>query len=216
MEQRKLLGLGLRLLGVAVIGYVVYAVFGSLFPTDSWPPKNEQEEEKLIAGYKEKLALPDNPFSTRKPEDIPVYLSRIIDHDARKGDVKSARDYIGQAIGQKVDGQVETLVRSEEARALIDKVRNALKKQEELNGIVAQYEKRPGAEAAPDVREKFDREFRARVEQFCRIPFDAAVCPEQAEEIARTFKAKLEPAGKDPRLKDVIADIEKNCLPPRK
>jgi hypothetical protein len=215
-ENRKILGLGLRLLAVAAIVYVIYIVFGSLFPKDTWPPKDEKEEEKLIAGYKDKLAMPDNPFNTRKPEDVPVYLSRIIDHEIKKGNLKSARDYIAQAIAQKVDGQVDSLAISEEAKALLAKMRSALKKRDELNGLVALYDKRPGADAAPEVKEKFDREFKELADQFCRTPFDAAACPEQAEEIARTYKAKLEPAGKDPRLKDVIADIDRNCLPPGK
>ena len=100
MERRKLMGLGLRLLGVAVIGYVVFSVFSSLFPKDTWPPKDEQDEEKIIGGYKERLAIPDNPLSTRKPEDTPVFLSRIIDHDVKKGNLKSAHD-IGQASTRK-------------------------------------------------------------------------------------------------------------------
>jgi len=216
MEKHKILGLGLRLLGVAAIIYVIYVAFGSLFPKDTWPPKDEQEEEKIIAGYKNTLAIPDNPFSPRKPEDIPTYLSRIIDHDIKKANLKSARDYILQAIDRKVDGQVEASPISDEAKALIAKVRNALKKRDELNGLVAAYEKRPVADAAADVKEKFDREFRGLADQFCRTPFDATACPEQAEEIARTYKAKLEAAAKDPRLKEVIAEIEKNCLPPKK
>jgi hypothetical protein len=215
-QQRKILGLGLRLLGVAAIIYVIYLAFGSLFPKDPWPPRDEQDEEKIIAGYKNTLAIPDNPFSPRKPEDIPKYLSRIIDHEVKKANLKSAREYILNAIDRKVDGQVESLATSEESKTLIATVRSGLKKRDELNGLVAQYEKRPKDDAPADVRAKFDQEFRGLADQFCRTPFDAAACPEQADEIAGTYKAKLEPAAKDPRLKDVIADIEKNCLPPKK
>jgi hypothetical protein len=213
MEQRKILGLALRLLAVAAIVYVVYVAFGALFPKDTWPPRDEKDEEKIIAGYKDKLSMPDNPFNSRKPEDVPVYLSRIIDHDIKKGNLKSARDYVAQAIGQKVDGQVESLASSAETKGLIGKIRSALQKRDELNGLVALYDKGPRADAPQDAKEKFDREFKDLADQFCRTPFDAAACPEQAEEIARTYKAKLQPAGKDPRLKDVSADIEKNCLP---
>ena len=120
MERRKLMGLGLRLLGVAVIGYVVFSVLRlGFFPKDTWPPKDEQDEEKIIGGCKERLAIPDNPLSTRKPEDTPVFLSRIINHDVKKGNLKSAHDCIGQASTRKWTAESETLTKSDDAKRLI-------------------------------------------------------------------------------------------------
>jgi hypothetical protein len=210
MEHRKFLWLTVRMLAAAGVIWVVYAVFSSLFPkAPSWPPEDEKEEEKAIAAYKEQLAIPDNPFSSRKPEDIPVYLSRIIDYDVKKGNLKEARGYIAQAINQKLDGQVESLATAEAAKELIAKVRSATKKQDDLNAIVARYEKRPGADAAKEDRDKFDREFKDLADQFCRTPCDAKSCPEQADEIVKTYKARLEPHRQDPLLKEIAADIEK-------
>lgn len=209
MDNRKLFWL--FLLPAAGVIFVVYFVFSPLSPKDTWPPKNEEEEAKLIAGYKDKLATPDNPFSSKKPEDIPIYLSRIIDHDVKKGNLKSARDYITQAIGQKLDGQVESLAGNADAKALIAKVRSGVKKRDDLNAVVAKY-----ADAPKDTQAKFDRELAELSNQFCKTPFDPVACPELADEIVKTYKTRLEPARQDARLKDVIAEVEKNCMPPKK
>src|SRR5262245_43414405 len=135
MDNRKLFWL--LLLPAAGILFVVYFVFSPLSQQkDTWPPKDEEEEAKLIVGYKAKPSTPQNPYSAQKHEDIPVYLSHIIDHDVKKGNLKSARDDITQAIGQKLDGQVESLAGNAEAKALIAKVRNGVKKRDGLNAFV--------------------------------------------------------------------------------
>jgi hypothetical protein len=199
----------IKLAAAAGIAYVVYLGFSSLFPRDSWPPKDEGEEKELIAGYKQKLRMGDSPLSPRTPEDTARYLSRIIDYEVQKGERKTGREYVTQAIGQKMDDRVETLVSRSESKDLIAKMRNALRKRDDLVRLIALYQRRPADTASQDVKDKFDREFKELSAQYCATPFDASACPELAAEIGKRFRADLEAAKRDPRLEEVVEETKK-------
>ena len=154
-----------------------------------------------------------SPLSPRTPEDTALYLGRIIDHEVKKGELKSGRRYITWAITEKVDGQVESIANRAESKAWIAQVRSAVEKRDGLARVVAHYERRPGEAAGQEVRDKFDRELQGLSAQFCGTAFDPAACPELAAEIATTYKAKLEAAKRDPRLREVMEEVERNCLP---
>jgi hypothetical protein len=204
---------GIKLLAAVGVAYVVHLSFGSLFPQDSWPPKNESEEKEFIARYKQKLRMGDSPVSPRTPEDTARYLSRIIDYEVQKGERKVGREYITQAISQKMDDRVESLTSRSESKDLIAQMRNALKKRDDLTRLIALYERRPGNTTSKELKDKFDQELKELSAQFCRIGFDPSACPEMADEIDKLYKAKLVPVKQDPRLKDVVEETEKNCLP---
>jgi len=216
MEKRNIelaVVTGIKFLAAAGVAYVAYLGFGPLFHQDSWPPKNEREAEELIARYKQKLRMGDSPLSPRTPEDTARYLGRIIDHEVKKGELTSGRDYITQAINQKMDNQVESLTTWPESNGLIAKMRNAVKKHDDLIRVGGHYKRRPGEATGKEAKDKFDRELQTLAAQFCETPFDLSVCPELAEEIGKTYKAKLEAAKQDPRLKNVVDELERNCLP---
>jgi hypothetical protein len=219
MDRRNIelsLSVGVRVLaaaGLAYVFYVFYLGFGAWFTQDPWPPKNEWEEEQIVARCKQKLRRGDSPLSPRTPADTALCLARIIDHEVKRGELKSGREYITLAIQQKLDGRVESVAGRAESRALIAKVRSGVEKRDGLDRVVAHYERRPAEAAGQEVKEKFDQDLQGLTEQFCREPFDPAACPELAEEIATTYKAKLEAAKRDPRLREVVEEVEKNCLP---
>jgi hypothetical protein len=198
---------GIKVLAALGVVWVVYQGVGSLFPQDSWPPKDERAEKEMIAKYKAKLAMGDSPLSPRTPDDTARYLSRIIDFEVQKGEPKVGREYIVQAIGQKMDDRVESLTNRPESKELIVKMRNALKKRDELSGLISFYGRRPGATASKEQNEKFERDFKELSAQYCRISFDPSACPEVAEEIEKMYRAKLEPAKQDPRWKDVVESM---------
>lgn len=200
--------------GAAVcVVYVLYSYMFSLFTEDAWPPKNETQEAAIIAQYKKKLAIGDNPLAPRKPEEIPVFYQRIIDFDVKKGDLKSARDYTAKAIAQRIDQQIESLTRSPGTRTLITVVRNGTQKRDALEKLIAKYEQRPANTANAETKEQFEMDWKDAVQHFTTIPFDAANCPEIAEEIARLYQAKVVAAKEDPRMKTVLVDIAQSCLP---
>lgn len=130
---------GLKAVAVGVVIFVVYRVVGFLLPRDNWPPRNEVEEAKAIAGYKQKLAIADNPLSPRKPEDLPVFYQRIIDYDLKKGDLKSAREHIGNAFRLGIDESVEAMTQSPETKRLLLATRSANKKRDRLQKLIALY-----------------------------------------------------------------------------
>ncbi len=204
---------GIKLLAAVGVAYVVYLGVSSLFTPDSWPPKDEKEEQEMIARYKEKLRMGDSPLSPRTPEDTARYLSRIIDYEVQKGEPKVGREYITQAIRQKMDERVETLASRPESKDLIGKMRNGLKKRDDLARLIALYERRPGNTVSREVKDRFDRELKELSAQFCGTAFDPSACPELAEEMGKMYQARREPARQDPRLKDVVAEIERYCLP---
>jgi hypothetical protein len=216
MDKRNLelafLG-GAGLLAIAGVVYVVHQGLSSLSaPRDSWPPKNERDEGEQVALYKQKLRTPDNPFSPRSPEDTAVFLSRVIDHEVKKGELPSGREYATQAIQHQLDGRVESLAARPESRALIARVRDGTKKRDALTRLLALYERRPREAAGKEAVRKFDQELEGLSAQFCGIPFDAAACPELAEEIGKLYQGRLGAAKQDARLKQVVQDIETNCL----
>jgi hypothetical protein len=204
---------GVVLIGLAIVFAIVAALLAVhlmvdyLCTQDSWPPRDEQEEKAFIARYKKKLRMGDSPLSPRTPEDTACYLSRIIDYEVLKGERKVGREYILQAISEKLDNRVESLTTRSEAKDLIVKMRNGLKKRGDLARLIALYERRPGNTAAKELKEKFDQELTELSAQYCGIAFDPAACPELAEEIEKMYKAKLEPAKEDPRLKEVVAEF---------
>ena len=201
---------GIKLFAAVAIAYVAYTWINSLFTQDSWPPNDDREEKAMIAGYKQKLRVADNPLSPRTPEDTARYLSRIIDYEVQKGEPKVGREYITQAISQKMDERVEALASCPESRELIAKMRNAVRKREDLTRLIALYERRPGrCGRAGRQKDKFDLDLKAASAQYCGIAFDPSACPEMAEEIRKMVKAKLESVKQDPRLKDVVAEILK-------
>src|SRR4051794_38736863 len=110
---------GIKVIAAVGIAYVVFLWVSSLFTQDSWPPRDDREEKAMIAGYKQKLRVGDNPLSPRTPEDTARYLSRIIDYEVKKGDRKVGREYITQAISQKMDDRVEALASHAESKTLI-------------------------------------------------------------------------------------------------
>jgi hypothetical protein len=219
MDRRNIelsLAVGVRVLavtGLASVCYLFYLGFGGWFTQDPWPPKDEHEEKQIIARYKQKLLRGDSPLSPRTPEDTALYLGRIIDHEVKTGQMKSGWEYITQAIQQKLDGRVESIATKAESRALIAKLRSGVEKQDGLARVVAHYERRPAEAAGQEVRDRFDQDLRALSAKFCGAPFDPAACPELAEEMATTYKAKLEGAKCDPRLWEVVEEVERNCLP---
>jgi hypothetical protein len=198
---------GIKLLAAVGIAYIAYQGFSSLFPKDSWPPRDEREEQEMIAAYKQKLRMGDSPLSPRTPEDTARYLSRIIDHEVKKGERKVCREYIAQAITQKMDDRVESLASRSESKHLIARMRDALKKRDDLARLIALYERRPGDTVSKEQKDRFDQELKELSAQYCRTAFDPTACPEVAEEISNLYRAKLEPAKQDPRLKDVVGDI---------
>jgi hypothetical protein len=209
--------IGVKLLLVLGVGYAVYAILTGIFlPSDSWPPSSDQDEDKIVANYKKKLQIGDSPLSSLNPEDVPVFTARIIDCDVKRGNLQSAREYGMRALNQKQDEKVQSLVKNEDAKQLIDKLRNAIKKRDDLNEVVGKYTQRPALSSGSKAdRAKFDSELQARVLLFCQTPFDRAACPEHAAEIEKIYRAQLEPAKKDPRLARAVEEIEKNCLPPK-
>lgn len=203
---------GAGLLAVAGVVYVVHQQVAPLSARDSWPPKDERGEAEAIAQYKQKLRTPDNPLSPRSPEDTALYLSRIIDHEVKRGELPAGRDYATQAIQQRMDGRVELLAVRPEARVLIAKVRDGVKKRDALTRLLGLYDRRPGEKARKEVQEKFGHDLQVLSAQLCEIPFDAAACPELAEEIGKLYQARLEAARRDARLKNVVEEIETKCL----
>jgi hypothetical protein len=197
---------GIKLLAAVFVGYVAYQWVGSLFTQDTWPPKDEREEQEVIARYKEKLRMGDSPLSPRKPEDTARYLGRIIDYEVQKGDRKVGREYIIQAISQKMDERVESLTSRPESKDLMVKMRNALKKRDDLTRLIALYERRPGNTATREEKDRFDQELKELSAQYCGTALDPSACPELAEEIATMSRAKLGPAKQDPRLTEVLEE----------
>jgi hypothetical protein len=209
--QRFLL-LGIKLLAVAGVAYAVYLTIGSLFTGDSWPPKDDGEEEAIIAKYKQKLRMGDSPLSPRTPEDTARYLGRIIDHEVKKGELKSGREYIRQAIRHELDERVEDLAARPGSKTLIAKVRNGVRKREGLLRVIAHYERRPGETAEKASKDQFDQELKELCGRFSTTPFEPAVCPELAEEILNLYRDKLAAAKRDPRLGKVVQEVEARCL----
>jgi len=198
---------GIKLLAAVGVAYVVYLGVASLFPQDTWPPKDEREEKAAIAHYKEKLRMGDSPLSPRTPEDTARYLSRIIDYEVQRGERKVGREYITQAITQKLDDRVELLTSRPESKDLIARMRDGLKKRDDLARLISLYEQRPGAAASKEQKDSFDQDLKELSAQYCGTAFDPSACPEVAEEMGKMYRAKLEPAKQDPRLKDVVEEI---------
>jgi hypothetical protein len=198
---------GSKLLAAVLVAYIAYLMVTSLFTQDSWPPKDEREEREMIAGYKQKLRMGDSPLSPRTPEDTARYLSRIIDYEVEKGERKVCREYIAQAITQKMDDRVESLASRSASKHLIAKMRDALKKRNDLARLSAHYERRPGGTVSKEQKDKFDQELKELSAQYCGTAFDRSACPEVAEEMDKLYRAKLEPAKQDPRLKDVVREM---------
>jgi hypothetical protein len=217
MEKNNIelkLMIGVKLLLVLGVGYAVYAILTGIFlPSDSWPPRSDEDEDRIVANYKKKLQIGDSPLSSLDPNDVPVFLARIVDCDVKRGNLQSAREHGLRALNQKQDEKVQSLARNDEAKQLIDKLRNAIKKRDDLNEVAGKYAQRPPDSTSKADKAKFDSELQARVLIFCQTPFDRAACPEHAEEIGKIYHAQLEPAKKDPRLARAVEEIEKNCLP---
>jgi hypothetical protein len=204
---------GIKLLAAAGIAVVGYLWLGSLLPNDPWPPKDEREEQEIVARYKRNLLMGNSPLSPRTPEDTAVYLARILDHEVKKGELKSGREYTGQAIKLKLDGRVESLAGRPESKTLIAGMRNAVQKRDGLVGLVALYERRPGETAGKESKDRIDQELKGASDQFCRTPFDPAAYPELAEEIATIFRRSGLAVTRDSRLKEVIEEVRRSCLP---
>jgi len=92
-------------------------------------------------------------------------------------------------------------------------MRNGVKKRDDLARLAAHYERQPGETAGKEAKDRFDRELEELAVRFRETPFDPSGCPELASEIEKTYKAKLEAGKQDPRLKLVVEEVERNCLP---
>jgi hypothetical protein len=205
-----------KMAAVVAVGYCAWLGITSFLPKEEpWPPRDAADETRIIAHYKQRLRIGNTPVSILSPATAAVYFGRVIDHAVRTGDRKSARGYAGQAIVAQVAPDAEKHLTTPEAQALFDKVVAGRLKRNDLNRVAASYDARPPATALPAAQAEFDREFRARVDDFLRTPFSPADCPELAQEMAAIYRARLEPRKADPRLKAVTAEIELCCLPPR-
>jgi hypothetical protein len=194
-----LIFMGVMVLVVGGAAWYVWSIFNPVSDFDA-------EDDAAIARYKEWLITNDGPFGGKiKPEDLPLVYRKVIEHDVKAGDLKTARATIGETIQKKLDEQVLALTQLPQARELIGQVRDAQRKVAALNEFVAALRKepRPG-----------DAELARLADAFCQVPFDAAACPEQAAEIARIYKESLVPLKDSPdAVKKVATDIQQRCLP---
>jgi hypothetical protein len=198
-QLSPLLFIGIVLLLVVGAAYYVWSIF-----TPS-PADLTAEDAQAIAKYKQWISDNDLPFvgGKIKAEELPAVYRKVIEHDIKTGELKSARSFIGQAIQKNLDGKVLELAQLPEAKKLIGHMQDAHRKVEVLKQIVTAVQKGQGqadlAKLAGD---------------FCEIPFNPSACPEQAEEIARIYKASLLPLKeKDDAVKKVVVGIEQSCLP---
>lgn len=192
------------------IGFMLALVAGaawyawSLFTPQ--PADTAAADPAAIARYKQWIADQDLPFvgSKIKQADLPAVYRKVIDYDVAAGDLKSARGFIALAIQKQLAAAVLAQPGTEAAAALIHQVQHAQRKVEVLKQILGGLPKEPA-------------KLPALADEFCAIPFQAAACPEQAQEIAVLYRTQLQPL-KDPdaAVQRVVAEIEKNCLPVEK
>jgi hypothetical protein len=216
-HQRELgLMLGVKAIGILIVGYLAWwGITSFQGKEDSWPPGDAADEDRIIARYKQRLQIGDTPVSSLTPEQAATFLGRIIDHAVKKGDLKTAREYAGQAVDRKMDAAVEKHIGQSAARDLLAQTLSGRVKRDDLQRVADTYAKRPPDSAAKDVRDKFNREFDDQVREFMRTPFRASDCPELAAEIIGIYQSKLAPHKADPRLKAVTVEVEQNCTPPK-
>lgn len=213
--QRQLwLMIGVKLLGVLVVGYFIWWGITSFQTKDEhWPPRDAADESRIIDKHKQRLMIGDTPVSPLTPEDAARFLGRIVDHAVKTGDLKTARDYAGQAIDRKLDAAAEKHMGKSEARELLAHVLAGRVKRDDLQRVAEAYSKRPPATAAKETRDKFDRDLDEHVREFTRTPFSPNDCPELAAEIAGIYQSRLAPHKSDPRLKAVTDEVEQKCKP---
>lgn len=195
--------MGIMVLGVVGAAYYFWSIFN---PASDF----SAEDAEAIARYKVWIKNNDLPIGGGKikPEELPLVYRKVIEHDIKTGDVKSARGYIRETIQKKHDAQVASLAQLPEAKELIERMQNGQRKVEALRVFVAAVQKQPGQ---PEPKQP---ELGRLAEEFCRVPFDASSCPEYAEEIAGIYKASSAPLkDKDEAVTKVIGDIEQHCLP---
>lgn len=195
-----LLLIGLIVLLVAGAAWYAWSLFAPA------PPDISADDAEAIAKYKEWIKNNELPFVGGKiqPTDLPSVYRKVIEHDIRTGDLKSARSFISRAIQKKLDGQVLERTQLPEAKELIGQMQNAQRKVELLKQIVAAVQKKE-----PDLTK--------RAVEFCQVPFNASACPEQAEEISQLYRANLMPLkDKDEAVLKAAGEIEKSCLPGKK
>ncbi len=139
-----------------------------------------------------------------KLDELPAAYARVIDHDVQSGDLKSARQFIAEAMQRKLDTPVLALCQRPEAKELVATVQNAHRKVEVLKQFLAALQRGDGT-----------ADLNRQADEFCRIPFDASACPEQAEEIAGLYQGQLlSQKDKDGvEIKKVIGAVEGKCLP---
>jgi hypothetical protein len=199
--------MGIMVVGVACAVYYFLSIFN---PASDF----SAEDAQAIAKYKEWIDNNNVPLvgGKIKPEDRPLVYRKVIEYDIKAGDLKSARNFINEAIQKQFDAKIVALAQLPAAKDLIGQMQNAHRKVEALKGFVVAVQKRSTEQA----KEQPDSELARLTEEFCQVPFDPSACPEHAEEIASIYKASLLPLKeKDEAVKKVIGEIEKNCQPPK-
>src|SRR5262245_48390479 len=118
--------IGITLLLLGFVAYFAWSVFNP--PT----PEVPADSAEAIAKYKEWVRNQDLPFvgGKIKPAELPAAYSKVIEHDVKAGDLKSARSFIALALQKNLDTPVMELTRLPEARELIEQMQNARKKVE--------------------------------------------------------------------------------------
>jgi hypothetical protein len=211
-DKELLLMLTVKMLLVAGVGVLIYMGLTSFMQkSDPWPPRDAEDEARIIGEYKHRLLIGDSPLSELKPETAALYLARIIDHAVKQQDWKTASEYSGQAVDRKLSAEVQKAMTQKGAREIIDKVSDGRLKRDALNRIVVLYEQRPPASAPADARAKFEGELREAIDIYRKVGFDAEACPELVAEMTATYRNKLAGWKGDPRLREVLAETERCC-----
>jgi hypothetical protein len=195
-----LLLIGIMVLLAASAAWYAWSLF-TPSPTDI-----SANDAEAIARYKEWLKNNDLPFvgGKIKPADLPGVYRKVIEHDIKTGDLKSARSFIAQTIQKKLDATVLEGTTLPEAKELIRQMQIAQRKLELLKQIVTAVQQK-------------ELKLPKLADEFCQIPFNAATCPEQAEEMSILYRANLRPLkDRDQAVQKVVGEIEKWQLPSNK
>jgi hypothetical protein len=213
-DKELLLMIGLKSLLVLGAGILIYMGLTSFMQkSDSWPPRDAEDEAKIIADYKHRLLIGDTPLTELKPETAALYIARIIDHAVKESDFRTAREYSAQAIDRKMQAEVEKAMAESGSRDLLKRTTDGRGKRDALKRIVDLYEHRPDPNAMKgEAGAKWTAQWDEALNDFRKTPFDPEKSPELAAEMEQLYLGKIKGWQSDPRIRPVIAEIEKSGL----